>query len=151
MAIYMGTTEIPASKTAGQVQEMLAASGAEAVQIEFEGGEASSLAFRITVDNTPLQFRLPVRWRNVYGVMQRERARKRGSGRKVDEAQAKRTAWRQILRWVEAQLAMIDTDIVELPEVFLPYMQVDPKGTTFYQRVVEQGHLLALAAPKGKA
>lgn len=151
MSIYMGTTKISAARTAGEIQEKLAASGAEAVQIEYDTArEAAALGFRITRAGTPLHYRLPVRWRAVHALMQRDKAGKRNSRIKIDEAQSKRVAWRQILRWVEAQLALIDTNIVELPEVFLPYMQVDAEGTTFYQHAITTGHLPALPAPKGK-
>ncbi len=38
-----------------------------------------------------------------------------------DRAQAERTAWRQVLRWVEAQMAMIDAGMTQTQEVFMPY------------------------------
>lgn len=40
----------------------------------------------------------------------------------VDPAQAKRTAWRQILRWIDAQLALIEVGQASAFEVFMPYL-----------------------------
>lgn len=51
--------------------------------------------------------------------------------------QAKRIAWRQILRWVEAQLALVETDMVKMQEVFMPYIQVNIKGQTLYEKLEE--------------
>lgn len=152
MGIYMGTTEIPATKTAGQIQELLALSGADAVEIKYDRGQASGIAFRIIRNGHPLQFALPIRWQAVYRLMQVAKVKSRSGGRvkKVNEGQARRTAWRQVLRWIEAQLALIDTNIVEIEEVFLPYMQVDPDGTTFYQKAIKAGDLPALPAPKSE-
>lgn len=47
--------------------------------------------------------------------------------------------------WVDAQLAIIESDMVTLEQVFLPYMQV--KGNqTLYETMVERRFLL----PEGK-
>ena len=36
--------------------------------------------------------------------------------------QAERTAWRIVKEWVVAQMALIETEMVDMEEVFLPYM-----------------------------
>jgi hypothetical protein len=41
-------------------------------------------------------------------------------------------AWRQILRWVQAQMALVETKMVKVEEVFLPYIQ-GPGGQTVYE------------------
>jgi hypothetical protein len=53
-------------------------------------------------------------------------------GFKPDFEQEYRTAWRNVLDWIEAQMAMIDTGMVKLIEVFLPYM-TDGTGTTYFE------------------
>ena len=45
--------------------------------------------------------------------------------------QANRTAWRIIKEWILAQMALIDTEMVAVEEVFLPYMLTDKQ--TLYQ------------------
>lgn len=49
-----------------------------------------------------------------------------------DRQQAERVAWRQLLRWVQAQLAMIECGMTEASEVFFPYMQM-LSGNTIYE------------------
>lgn len=143
MGIFMGTTKIPATKTAGEIQALLAAFGARAVAIDYDDdGEACAIAFRIIRQNVPLQFKLPVRWRGVLRTLGRGRAKS------ANEDQAKRTAWRQVKRWVEAQLALVETETADVTEVFLPYLQVDAKGTTFYEAAIESGKVPQLPAPK---
>jgi hypothetical protein len=52
--------------------------------------------------------------------------------------QAERVAWRQLLRWVQAQLAMIDTGMVRTEEVFMPYIVVNAAtNQTLFERMVE--------------
>ncbi len=146
MAVFMEYTEISTLKTAGEIQGLLAGHGARAVSIEYDpDGDPCAIEFRIMQGNLPLQFRLPARWAGVLKLMQTQKKRRR---RSVNEAQAKRTAWRQVLRWTEAQLALIETESAEVTEVFLPYLIVDSKGTTFYEKALASGDFPALPAPK---
>jgi hypothetical protein len=62
--------------------------------------------------------------------------------------QAQRIAWRQLLRWVQAQLAMIDTGMVRTEEVFMPYIVVNPAtNQTLFERMQETQFKM-LEAPK---
>ena len=45
--------------------------------------------------------------------------------------QANRTAWRIIKEWIPAQMALIETEMVTVEEVFLPYMLTGKQ--TLYQ------------------
>ena len=48
--------------------------------------------------------------------------------------QATRTSWRILKDWVEAQMALLETGMVTMDEIFLPYMLSG--GQTFYQALV---------------
>jgi hypothetical protein len=61
-------------------------------------------------------------------------------------------AWRQILRWVEAQLALIDTGMVQPQEVFLSYAIVNQGegDQSMYEAVMP--HFFAIESkPSGEA
>ena len=51
--------------------------------------------------------------------------------------QAERVAWRILKDWLEAQLALVQTEMVSLDCVMLPYMQADD-GRTVYELYVEK-------------
>jgi len=51
---------------------------------------------------------------------------------KCDRAQAERVAWRIVKDWVEAQLAILESEMVHLDEIFLPYM-VNNNGQTVFE------------------
>ena len=55
--------------------------------------------------------------------------------------QAKRVAWRIVKDWVEAQLAIIETQMVKPEQVFLPYA-ITQTGETLYETVISNSHLL---------
>ncbi len=67
-------------------------------------------------------------------------------------AQAARVAWRIIKDWIEAQLALVEAEQVDMVEVFLPYAQVQG-GRTVYEALTsgKEGPALLpqLAPPDG--
>jgi hypothetical protein len=125
--IYMGTTKIPVFKTASEVQDILRRSGAQHIAMEY-GADQSIRAMRFTfpIDGQVVSFELPVR---VAALMPKLRN---------DKAQAERVAWRQLLRWVEAQLAMIEVGMVKPAEVYTPY-RVMPDGRLLGEALLAQG------------
>lgn len=142
MKLFMETTKIEATKTVAQIQELLGCYGCSGVMTLYENNEVKAVCFQIIFLDKNLAFKLPCRWEAIYKNFVDRRAC--GKDRPVhkeleDTQQAKRVAWRQILRWVEAQLALVETDMVKIQEVFLPYTQIDIKGTTLYQQIEDKG------------
>jgi hypothetical protein len=142
--LFMETTKISTDQTVSQIQRILGLYGASAILIEYDKQEVSSISFKVKIENAEVPFRLPCRWKSIYDLIQRKRARIRSY--EVIEEQAKRVAWRQILRWVEAQMAMVETGMVKVQEVFLPYMQVGI-NETFFERI-QAGKFKALTEGK---
>jgi hypothetical protein len=141
MSLYMETTKISATRTAQEIGSLLANSGATAVLTEYsKDRKICGLSFRLLVRDREIPFSLPVRVDPVYGYLQDQRTRNRYSKETEDREQAERIAWRQLLRWIQAQLAMINIGMVEAGEVFYPYIQVAP-NQTLWERAITSGHL----------
>lgn len=134
MPILNYTTKIPTAKTVAEIQAMLVGAKAQAVLSEYDdGGILSALSFRISTPAGLLTFRLPANAQKFYQVLMRQRIR---NGFKTKE-QASRVAWRIIKDWLGAQLAMVSAEMVDLEQVFLPYVQTRD-GTTLYERLKEE-------------
>ena len=141
MPILNYTTQIAADRTLMEISRILTQHGATAILTEFDGeGEVAALSFRVRVGDREVAFRLPADWRPI--LMLLERDRKVPSKSKV-KAQAIRVAWRIIKDWVEAQMALIETQMVTMEQVFLPYALADD-GQTVYEHL--RTHQLALPA-----
>ena len=54
--------------------------------------------------------------------------------------QAERVAWRILKDWVEAQMALLDIEMVRFEEIFLPYIEV--QGQTVFEKLEEKQFLL---------
>jgi len=149
------TTQVSALKSIGEIQCNLVAHGASTILLNYGADrQPESLSFIITTPRGDVPFRLPANVERVKAVLlkqlssstyrqwdsvyQEERRRKVGE-------QASRVAWRIIKDWVDAQLAIIETEMVTIEQVFLPYMQVQ-SGQTLYEAMVDRGFYL----PEGK-
>lgn len=129
MSIIKYTTSISVDKTVGEIQTLLAKAGAQAILCEYSPGAiVCAMSFRIETPHGAVFFRLPAR---TQGVLDRIRRDPKVPGRLKTEAQAARIAWRILRGWVEAQLAIIDVEMAEMAEVFLPFAQ-DNDGKTLY-------------------
>jgi hypothetical protein len=138
MALYMESTTIDESKTIGEITAALVGAGARAINTEY-GPDRRIIAVRfvLNVNGCDAVFHLPAKTEPIFLLLQKQRApMNRSRKEKEDRAQSGRVAWRQILRWVQAQLALIETGMVEPAEPFSPYM-VDNTGRTLYERVIE--------------
>ena len=144
----MGTTEIPTHRTIAEVQGVLVKSGAKQIAQDYgEGGLITGMKFAIVIDGgTWVHFDLPVRCDKVFTLLQDQRKRQREKHVDADRKTAERVAWRQLLRWIEAQMALVDLGMAKAHEVFMPYA-LDQNGRTMFSLWNSR---LALPAPKEK-
>ena len=89
----------------------------------------TGLKWRMETANGPMGFSLPVNTDAVFEILTRDRVMKTNPGARMQ--QANRTAWRIIKEWILAQMALIETEMVTVEEVFLPYMLTGKQ--TLYQ------------------
>ena len=132
MPILNYTTQIATDKTIGQIQAMLAKAGAVSVLTEYDDDcVVSSVSFRLMYNGVMVSFRLPARIGPLFDILYRDPNVPRKS--KTRE-QAARVAWRIIKDWVEAQLAIVEAEQVELVEVFRPFAQDPTTGKTLFSQ-----------------
>jgi len=138
MPIKNYTTIVPADRSIQEIQTSLVKNGAIGVMYQYEKGTGriSALVFGLPVKEKLISFSLPVNWRNFQEVLKRQEVR-----RWDDEDYCYRVAWRDIRDWVLAQMALYETTIVELPQVFLPFA-TDDKGQTVYEKLLNNKFLL---------
>lgn len=133
MAVYMGTTKVAPSKTVGQISSVLLRAKARQIITDYSGeGELKAIAFTLDLPGipNPVAFRLPCRTEKLATLLR-------------DKKQAERTGWRQVLRWVEAQIAMIDAGMTQAHEVFMPYALIPHTDNTMFQMWESQQKMLA--------
>ena len=136
MPVKNYTTEIPAQRSIAEIQAALVARGADGVMFHYAPDRRiASLMFRLQVGDRPMSFALPVEWQRFQALL-----RKQGVSRAKDDDYCYRVAWRCLRDWTLAQMALLDTQMVELPQIFLPFSMVT-QHETLYARVMS-GKLL---------
>ena len=137
MPLLNYTTTVSENKTASEIEKILAAHKAKAILKEYDdNGFVVALAFKVAGPNNDIPIRLPIDVEATLTVMKRAWNSGKMPYRFANEAQARRVAWRIVKDWVEAQMAILETEMVRMEQIFLPYI-VTEDGRTVYQRLVE--------------
>lgn len=135
MAILNYTTSIESEKTIAEIQKCLVKHGATKITTDYEEGIASAVTFCLMINDNFVGFSLPANYSGVLRAMEKDR---KVSRKYCNRSQAQRVAWRIVKDWVEAQMAIVQAELADMAEVFLPYV-VRPSGTTLYKEMKENG------------
>lgn len=147
MSIHMEATKIDASKTIGEIMGLLAKSGARQIVTEYDrDGEPCGLTFAVPIAEKSFFYKIPIRIDTIFNYLQDKRVNCVEESREKDLVQAKKIGWRQILRWLQAQFALMELGMVNITEVFLPYCW-DGKQT-LYELFAEKEGIKLLEEPK---
>lgn len=130
MALKNYTTTINANKTIGEIQEILSKHGANAIMTEYEDGEVVALSFKINTLKGEIGIKLPANVDKVMQVLKNQR--RKNSQIKDNREQATKVAWRIIKDWIDSQMAILETEMVEMEQIFLPYI-LNKNGQTLYE------------------
>lgn len=135
MPLLNYTTTVSVAKTGATIIDRLVKAGARQVMGSYENGRTVGLAFMIDTTHGPRQFSLPVHADRVFKVL---RADRQVPNRYKTEEQAERVAWRILKDWMEAQIALVETEMVTLDEVMLPYMHIGLDKRTVWELYLDQ-------------
>lgn len=145
----MESTEIPASKTAGEVSSELIKAGATQIATSYVDGKVTGLRWTMKVNGIDALFEMPARVDPVYELF----IRRRGSLWTSDEAKktlrdkAERVAWRQLYRWIQAQNAMLETGMVQPMEIFTAYWIPPGQESTLFNQIMGRQFKMLEAGP----
>lgn len=140
MPILNYTTTVDAFKTVSEIEYILMKHKAKSIMKNYDGEMITSMSFLIDAGSRQIPVKMPVKIDECLKVLQKEK--QAGSRNiKATREQAERVAWRIMKDWVEAQMALLDVEMVELQEIFLPYI-VDQRGQTVYEKLEQRQFLL---------
>ena len=139
MAILNYTTTIESYKTVSEIENILVKHKATSIMKNYSGEAIASLSFLVDVGYNQIPIKMPAKVDECLKVLQNEK--KKNSKVKATREQAERVAWRILKDWVEAQMALLDINMVKMEEVFMPYI-VDKTGQTLFEKLEEQRFLL---------
>lgn len=140
MAILNYTTQVSATKTTGEIVQILTKAKAREVSFEYDtDGDPVAIKFAIEFLENPVWYRLAPNWEGVLAAMKRDKV----PTRYKNGTQAFRVGWRIIKDSIEAQMAIVQSNQGEVAEVFLPYAY---DGTQTFFQMFKEGKQKQLTA-----
>jgi hypothetical protein len=132
MAIKNFTTKIDVHQTVSEIHMLLARHGAKKIMFDYEDdGKIIAICFSIETPEGMRAVKLPSNADRVKAVLTKQKASSK-TAIDASEEQAERVAWRIIKDWLAAQLAILETEMVENAQIFLPYF-INRAGVTLYE------------------
>lgn len=147
--LFMETTDVPAERTASEISALLIQAGARQIATDYDAGKIRGLRWTMRVPaGGDLLFAMPVRVEPIFKLLYQRASSFVDHEREARlRAQAERVAWRQLFRWTQAQIAMVQAGMAEASEVFLPYWL--PTGGDSLFQLLKGSQFKALPAPQG--
>jgi len=146
------STTIAVEKTIAEIEKMLAKYGATKIMKEYDiDGNPTVLIFGIMTDRGEMPIRLPIKVSKILDVFKLQVSNKKLAskfwGTDWAKEQAARVGWRIIKDWLDAQLTLLNIEMVKVEEIFLPYMYHDKLGKTVFELLEERDFNLDLLGP----
>lgn len=138
MAILNYTTSIDYEKTIMEIQKCLVKHGATKITTDYTDQTPTAVTFCLILNGNLTGFLLPA---NYSGVLKSMKSDSKIPRRLLTDEQALKVSWRIIKTWVEAQMAIVDAQLADVAEVFLPYA-ITKNGKTLYKEIESNGMLL---------
>lgn len=141
--LFMESTEIAPERTAGEITAELIKAGATQIATSYDAGKIVGVRWTMKVNGIDAVFEMPTRVFPVYALLRKRQGytiKWEPNYKPADLktwAKAERVAWRQLLRWVQAQNAMIETGMVQPMEVFTAYWIPPGQDRTLFQAILE--------------
>ena len=136
MPLLNYSTRIEAHRTVSEITAILVRHGASRIMQEYDGsGNIVALKWSLAGRYGTLGYAMPVNYEAVYEVLTEEGRIFKGDAERRKE-QARRVAWRILKDWIEAQIALLESGMVEMEEIFLPYMLAGDSDRTLYNALV---------------
>lgn len=132
--------------TFDKIQKTLSTHGAHKIMYDYakdSSGLLEAISFALEINGQALAYRLPAMVENVITVMygKPDRWGHKKEVTTTQRDQAYKTAWANVRDWIDAQMAMIDTQQADVAQVFMPYL-VQKNGKTLYENVLQNPQLL---------
>lgn len=146
MPILNYTTKIDAWKTISEIQQILSKHGATHFSIKNEGSRPVAVSFSIDFKGQPLNFLLPCNFSKVWLIIKKDMKAVKvlKAKNKFNEEHSFIVSWRIIKDWIEAQLALVEVEMVTVQEVFMPYLIINASGQTLSDKLLNHGGLKLL-------
>jgi hypothetical protein len=131
------TSVISPERSILKIEQILIGVGATNIAKEYAGGKVAAVMFAVRRGISSQFFKLPARAEAVYKHLLGKRTSLTAVQMRNLREQAERTAWKNVMEWVDLQATMIKLDQIEFMEAFFAHAYSMDENKTFFERVKE--------------
>ncbi len=146
------STKISAHQTISEIETILVKYGAKGIIKKYDlNGNVEAVMFSILTTQGEIAFKLPCefeRLRKKLTQLRRQQKIKVSWAKLKDFKHSQNVGWRIIKDWIDAQLSLIQIEMVEFDQVFLPYAYNQVSKKTFYESLKDDGFKYLLGEEK---
>ncbi len=134
------TSDVPVSRSIGKIFDRLVQCGATNITQTIEDKSITGITFTLEVKGKTVLFKLPSNSDKVRDILVNEIKLKKNHPQyentvRTREEQARKTAWKILVDWIEAQLSLITLEQAKPEQVFLPYLYDAKRDITLFQMI----------------
>lgn len=148
MPVLNYTTKVPVERTINEITRILTKRGVRSVHLDYDDQRPIALAFTVKTPAGERDFRLPCNIEAIHRLLAADATAGKIPQRQATKEHAFAVGWRIIKDWLEAQMSLIDVELVSLEEVMLPYLLND-RGETLYLLMTKRLFLLGSGDQEG--
>lgn len=145
------STSVPVERTILEIEKMLTKYGASHIMKSYHDDRPVMIIFGIETEHGKLAIRLPVKPDKMLMVFKKQvsdglLSKKYWDGDWAVD-QAHRVSWRILKDWLDAQLTLLNIEMVSLQEIFLPYVYSEKLDMTVYELLEKKEFDFELLTP----
>lgn len=143
MALKNYESKSPLPNIFAAIEKTLSTHGAKQIIRDYgTDGRITSISFVIETKKGVMGIKLPARFEKVQQIFDNQ-------GVRYKPDQPYRTAWATLRDWIDAQMALVDWEMVKPEEVFLPY-GITKDGKTYFEVIESRGFQLGAGPEEGE-
>ena len=150
MSLKNYSTTIAPERTIAEIEVNLSLHGATDIHKQYKDGNVIALTFGVQTEQGVLPFRLPVKPEAVRQILMEEKPKGISKKTASDITHARRVTWRILKDWIDAQIALIEVNMVKVEEVFMPYLIAPRTNKTLFQVFEQEGFKRLLTENSGE-
>lgn len=131
------TSSISPERSILKIEQILISIGATNIAKEYANGKVAAVLFSVRRGVSSQFFKLPARTDAIFKHLHKTRVRLTEAQQRTLREQAERTAWKNVMEWVDLQATMIKLDQIEFMEAFFAHAWSMEENKTFFERVKE--------------
>ncbi|GAH91049.1 unnamed protein product [marine sediment metagenome] len=142
MPLLNYTTKIPWERSYTEVKSLLIAHGARGFYEEVgPEGYINSFIFKLRTPDGDVPIKIPIDVESTIKILKKQYDSGEIDRRFTDPKRARNIAWRIIKDWLQAHIWLVETEMMKMEQILLPYMMVD-KDHTLYEAMKDRHFLL---------